>query len=123
MQVHKIEEYCLHPLDTELPKSVIFREERVSGRPGTLKKRPGLSAAIDACLAGCYTHLVVHKLDRLGRNAGLVSTVVEQLDQHGIVFVSVQDRVDASTAAVRLYIASFIAIAQCYSDNLSELAQ
>jgi site-specific DNA recombinase len=120
MQVHKIEEYCHQQLDAELPESAIFREEGVSGRPGTLKKRPGLSAAIEACLAGRYSHLVVHKLDRLGRNVGLVSTVLEQLDQHGIVFVSVQDRVDASTAAGRLYIAIFIAIAQWYSDNLSE---
>jgi DNA invertase Pin-like site-specific DNA recombinase len=120
MQVHKVDEYCRQQLGVELPESAIFREEGVSGRPGTLKKRPGLSAAIDACLAGRYTHLIVHKLDRLGRNVGLVSSVLERLDQHGIVFVSVQDRVDASTAAGRLYIAIFIAIAQWYSDNLSE---
>lgn len=120
MQAHKAQEYSLQQLGVELPDSAIFREEGVSGRPGTLKKRPGLAAAIDACLAGRFTHLIVHKLDRLGRNVGLVSTVLEQLDQHGVVFVSVQDRVDASTAAGRLYIAIFIAIAQWYSDNLSE---
>ena len=120
MQAHKVEEYSRQQLGVELPESAIYREEGVSGRPGTLKKRPGLAAAIDACLAGRYTHLIVHKLDRLGRNVGLVSSVLERLDQHGIVFVSVQDRVDASTAAGRLYIAIFVAIAQWYSDNLSE---
>jgi site-specific DNA recombinase len=120
MQTLKVQEHCRDQLDVTLPESAIFREEGVSGRPGTLKKRPGLSAALDACLAGTYTHLVVHKLDRLGRNVGLVSSVLEQLDEAGVIFVSVQDRVDASTAAGRLYIAIFIAIAQWYSDNLSE---
>ena len=120
MQAHKVEEYSLQQLGVELPESAIYREEGVSGRPGALKKRPGLAAAIDACLAGRYSHLIVHKLDRLGRNVVLVSSVLERLDQHGIVFVSVQDRVDASTAAGRLYIAIFVAIAQWYSDNLSE---
>ena len=120
MQTLKVQEHCRDQLGVALPDSAIFREEGVSGRPGMLKKRPGLSAALEACLAGTYTHLVVHKLDRLGRNVGLVSSVLEQLDEAGVIFVSVQDRVDASTAAGRLYIAIFIAIAQWYSDNLSE---
>src|SRR5260221_5796539 len=120
MQLVKITDHCQQHLGVALADAAIFREEGVSGRTGTLKKRPGLSAALEACLAGAYTHLVVHKLDRLGRNVGLVSSVLETLEQHGIIFVSVQDRVDASTAAGRLYIAIFVAIAQWYSDNLSE---
>src|SRR5262249_26084716 len=75
---------------------------------------------LDACRAGRYTHVVVHKLDRLGRNVGLVSSVLEELEGMGVVFVSVQDKVDASTAAGRLYIAIFISIAQWDSDKLSE---
>jgi len=120
MQVEKIVAYCREQLGAELPEAALFREEGVSGWPGTLKKRPGLAAALEACRAGRYTHLVVHKLDRLGRNVGLVSAVLEELEALGVVFVSVQDKVDASTAAGRLYIAIFIAIAQWYSDNLSE---
>jgi site-specific DNA recombinase len=120
MQALKIADYCREHLDATLLDSAIFREEGFSGRPGTLKKRPGLRAALEACREGTYTHLVVHKLDRLGRNVGLVSSVLEEREELGIVFVSVQDRVDASTAAGRLYIAIFIAIAQWYSDNLSE---
>src|SRR5689334_9526735 len=102
MQTLKVQEHCRDQLGVTLPESAIFREEGVSGRPGTLKKRPGLSSALEACLAGTYTHLVVHKLDRLGRNVGLVSSVLEQLVEAGVIFVSVQDRVDASTAAGRL---------------------
>jgi len=120
MQVDKIVAHCREQLGAEMPAVALFREEGVSGRPGTLKKRPGLAAALEGCRAGRYTHLVVHKLDRLGRNVGLVSAVLEELEALGVVFVSVQDKVDASTAAGRLYIAIFIAIAQWYSDNLSE---
>jgi len=120
MQTEKIIMHCREQLGAELPEAALFREEGVSGRPGTLKKRPGLAAALDACRAGFYTHLVVHKLDRLGRNVGLVSAVLEELEALGVVFVSVQDKVDASPAAGRLYITIFIAIAQWYSDNLSE---
>nr|MBA3826605.1 recombinase family protein [Ktedonobacterales bacterium] len=112
MQVLKIQEYSVAQLGVTLPEGDIFREEGISGRPGTLKKRPGLDAAIQACVAGQYTHLIVHKLDRLGRNVGLVSSVLETLEDQGIVFVSVQDKVDASTAAGRLFISIFIAIAQ-----------
>jgi len=118
-QTYRIRQHC-EQLGVALPDSAVFVEDGVSGRPGTLAKRPGLKAALDACLAGRYTHLIVHKLDRLGRNVSLVSSVLETLEAHGVVFVSVQDRVDASTAAGRLYIAIFVAIAQWYSDNLSE---
>src|SRR5579863_8961603 len=77
MQALKFSEHCQRLLGASLPESAIFREEGVSGRTGSLKKRPGLSAALDACLAGTYTHLVVHKLDRLGRNVGLAAYVRE----------------------------------------------
>jgi DNA invertase Pin-like site-specific DNA recombinase len=120
MQADKITAYYREQLGVEPMEAAVFREEGVSGRPGTLKKRPGLVAALEACRAGRYTHLVVHKLDRLGRNVGLVSSVLEELESLGVVFVSVHDKVDASTAAGRLYIAIFIAIAQWYSDKLSE---
>jgi DNA invertase Pin-like site-specific DNA recombinase len=119
-QTYRIRQHCEQQLGVAVPDAAMFVEDGVSGRPGTLARRPGLKAALDACLSGQYTHLVVHKLDRLGRNVGLVSSVLETLEEHGIVFVSVQDKVDASTAAGRLYIAIFVAIAQWYSDNLSE---
>ena len=119
-QTYRIRQYSEQQFSVEVPEAAVFVEDGVSGRPGSLTRRPGLKAALDACLSGQYTHLIVHKLDRLGRNVGLVSSVLETLEQHGVVFVSVQDKVDASTAAGRLYIAIFVAIAQWYSDNLSE---
>jgi site-specific DNA recombinase len=119
-QTLAVRQHCEQQLSVALPEAAVFVEDGISGRPGTLARRPGLKAALDACLAGQYTHLLVHKLDRLGRNVGLVSSVLETLEAHGIIFVSVHDKVDASTAAGRLYIAIFVAIAQWYSDNLSE---
>src|SRR5262249_47732093 len=76
MQIEKVTAYCREQLGIELPEAALFREEGVSGRPGSLTKRPGLAAVLEACRAGRYTHLVVHKLDRLGRNVGLVSSVL-----------------------------------------------
>jgi DNA invertase Pin-like site-specific DNA recombinase len=74
---------------------------------------------LGACIHGVYTHLIVHKLDRLGR----ISQILETIEAHDIVFVSVQDKVDASTAAGRLHITICLAIAQWRSDNLSEEAR
>jgi hypothetical protein len=44
MQTLKVQEHCRDQLGVTLPDSALYREEGVSGRPGILKKRPGLSA-------------------------------------------------------------------------------
>ena len=119
-QTARIRAYFATKFDVEIATEAVIREEGVSGRPGALEKRPQLKAALLACEAGQYTHFVVHKLDRLGRNVRLVSDVLERLEAAGVAFISVQDSIDASTAAGRLYITIFLAIAQWYSDNLSE---
>ena len=120
MQIADIKQYCAQELGVTLSDSDIFVEEGVSGRPGPLAKRPGLNAALVACSVGTYTHLIVHKIDRLGRNVGLMASALDTMVDYNIAFISVRDKVDASTPHGRLYIALFCAIAQWYSDNLSE---
>lgn len=120
-QVRRARDYCREMFGADVPDSDIVIEDGVSGRPGQWAKRLKLRAALDACVAGQYTHMVVYKLDRLGRNVGLMSQALEELTKSGCYFVSVMDRVDASTAAGRLYITIFLAIAQWFSDNLSEM--
>ena len=119
-QTIRIQAYITTTFGVEIAPEAIMREEGVSGRPSMLAKRPQLAAALRACEAGQYTHFVVHKLDRLGRNVRLVSDTLERLDAAGVAFVSVQDHIDGTTAAGRLYVMIFLAIAQWYSDNLSE---
>lgn len=120
-QVRRARVWCQEHLGVDVPDSAVMQEEGVSGRPGQWVKRPKLRALLEECKAGTYTHLVVFKLDRLGRNVKLMSDAMDQLTTAGVTFVSIMDNLDASTAAGRLYITIFSAIAQWFSDNLSEL--
>lgn len=75
----------------------IFLDEGVSG---TKRTRPGL----DACLAALQPGdiLVVYRIDRLGRLAGFLLTVLDDLQARGIGFKSLTEGIDTTTAMGRM---------------------
>ena len=72
--------------------------------------RPGLKALLDYARAG--DALMVVRLDRLGRSLRELLDVVELLKQRGVALVSLEEKIDTSSAAGELVFHVFGSIAQ-----------
>lgn len=77
---------------------------------GVKADRPGLTEALTYARAG--DTLVVWRLDRLGRSLRDLILRVEELEQRGVKFKSIQDSIDTSTAAGELQFHMIAALAQ-----------
>ncbi|AMD28936.1 recombinase family protein [Listeria monocytogenes] len=79
---------------------------------GAKSKRPGLEAAIDFCRSG--DTIVVWRLDRLGRNMEDLIRVVNQLNNNGISFHSLQENItmNKSSSTGQLIFHLFAAFAE-----------
>ncbi len=82
-------------------------QDVISGRTF---ERPGLRALLDHARAG--DALVVVRLDRLGRSLRELLDVVELLKQRGVALVSLEEKIDTSSAAGELVFHVFGSIAQ-----------
>jgi len=91
-----------------------------SAHTDDIRKRPVFKQAIDDALAGQYDVLVVHKLDRFSRNLRITLEYFEKLSKAGVAFVSINEQIDFSQPWGRFALAMLGAMAQFYSDNLSE---
>ena len=64
--------------------------------------------------------VVVWRLDRLGRTAGEMLNLLDELYAAGVRFVSVRDRIDISTASGRLFRTILAGFAQYERAMISE---
>lgn len=78
-------------------------------RSGRSMERPGLAALLDYARPG--DTLAVVRLDRLGRSLGELLTSVAMLKERGIALLSLEERLDTSSAAGELVFHVFGAIA------------
>ncbi len=77
---------------------------------GSLRSRPQL----DACLErlGDGDTLIVWRLDRLGRSLRHLLAVLAELSERGVAFRSLTEAIDTTTAAGRLQVHLFAALAE-----------
>lgn len=119
-QLAEVRRWCVATLGVELADADVYREQGVSGwKNKTLASRPGLQAAVQGCLAGRYTHLIVHKVDRSSRNVALMAGVIDQLQSAGVIFASVMEALDTSQLGAAFVINLLLAFAQHFGNNLS----
>jgi len=85
----------------------IFKDEGVSGK---LTSRPELDKCLAAITPG--DTLVVWKLDRLGRSLQHLITVVHELDERGVGFLSLTENIDTTTNSGRLIFHIFAALTE-----------
>lgn len=85
-------------------------EDRITGASAGVE-RPGLSAAIGACLATAESTLVVWRVDRLGRSMMDVLSTVEMLTERGVALRSISDGVDPSTPTGALLLHLLLSVA------------
>lgn len=102
--------------DTQLQKDALLKygvderniyQDKVSGLKDN---RDGLSKALEYLKTG--DTLVVWKLDRLGRSLAHLISIVNDLKERGISFVSITEGMDTTTASGELFFHIFGALAQ-----------
>ena len=76
----------------------IFQDEGISGAKA---KRPGLEETLKALKRG--DHLVVWKLDRLGRSLRHLIDLITSFEEKGIGFTSISDGIDTTTPIGKLF--------------------
>ncbi|PZU70089.1 MAG: hypothetical protein DI554_00795 [Sphingobium sp.] len=81
-------------------------------------ERPQLRAVIRTLRSG--DELAVWRLDRIGRSTKDLIETVEHLAERGVGFVSLQEQIETTTAAGKLMLGIFAAIASFERDLLAE---
>lgn len=108
--------------------AIIFEDEGFSG--GNLN-RPDFQRMMKAARKHQFRAVVVYRLDRISRNIGDFSALIQELGQLGIDFISIRESFDTSSPMGRamMYIASVFSqleretIAERIRDNMRELAK
>ncbi len=118
------EKHC-GPSDLEY---TIYEDEGFSG--GNVD-RPRFQQMLQDAKSKKFDVLICYRLDRVSRNIADFSSLIEELQSHGISFVSIREQFDTSTPLGRamMFIASVFAqleretIAERVRDNMLELAK
>jgi len=97
-----------------------YIEAGKSAHTDNINKRPVFKEAIDDALSGKYDVLVVHKIDRFARKLQITLEYFNKLSKAGVGFVSIQNEIDYTTSQGKLMLSIQGALAEYYSDNLSE---
>ena len=95
----------------------IFKDPGYSGR---YAKRPGLQALQRAIKKGQVTILIIDRLDRLSRNLINLLQLLKLCHDHGVTLYSVRERIDFSKSWGRLVLYVLGALAEFYTQALSE---
>jgi DNA invertase Pin-like site-specific DNA recombinase len=90
-------------------------EEKESGKR---KNRPQLDELLKVLRKG--DTVVVYKLDRISRSTKHLIELMEYFESKGIHFVSIQDKIDTTTAMGRFFFRMLASIAELERDIISE---
>ncbi len=107
---------------------LVFEDEGFSGGN---TKRPQFQEMLKRCRQKEIVCIVCYRLDRISRNVGDYSALIEELDRLDVSFISVSEKFDTTSSMGRamMYIASVFAqleretIAERIRDNMIELAK
>lgn len=88
---------------------------------GVRTERLGLDKALSSCCKG--DTLVVWKLDRMGRSMSHLIEMIQKLEQKGVGFRSLTEKIDTTTAGGRLIFHLFGALAEFERDLIRERVQ
>jgi site-specific DNA recombinase len=85
---------------------------------GATTSRPGLQRALAAARAGVIDVLLVYRVDRLTRSLRNLVTLLDDLDQAGVVFRSATEPFDTATAMGRMLVQMLGMFAQFERDTI-----
>lgn len=95
--------------------AVVIYKEKITG---TKKERPELEQLLKAISEG--DSVVVYKLDRISRSTRHLIELAETFEEKKVNFISLQDRIDTSSAMGRFFFRTMASIAELERDIISE---
>ncbi len=112
------EERCRAQLEADGVKAgEVFPDLDKSGKT---QDRPNFNLAMDRVRDGISGGIVVLRLNRFGRRTIGVLRDIAEIEEHGGVFISVEEKLDTSTAAGRFVLRMFAALAELELDRIDE---
>ena len=96
----------------------IYREEGKSAPVDSINKRPVLRQLLEDAEKHQFDVVVVHTLDRWGRNTRIALESLAILAKHDVALVSITENIDYSTAQGRLVTTMLAGFAEYFSDSL-----
>ena len=96
-----------------------YRDEGKSARTEDITKRPAFVQMLSDAESRQFDMIVVHELDRFGRNLRVTLETLDRLSNCDVTFVSISENMDFTTPIDRVLLSMLGAFAQHYSDNLS----
>lgn len=88
---------------------------------GTKKDRVGLNQLMDIVRSG--DTVIVESISRLGRNTIDILTIIQELNQRGITFVSLKENIDSSTPTGNAMMGMLAVISQLERDLIAQRTQ
>ena len=128
-QIELCKQYIsVHEGENAVNSVLVYEDEGFSG--GNLE-RPQFKKMMNDAKAGKLSAIIVYRLDRISRNIGDFATLIEELNDLRISFVSIKEQFDTSSPMGRamMYIASVFSqleretIAERIRDNMHELSK
>lgn len=96
----------------------VYTDAGISAKQGS--KRPSLEELLSDACAGQFDIVIVDKIDRFSRHLGSLLTILDQLNNASVAFVSVQERLDLTTPWGKLMLTVLGMLAEIYIDNLRQ---
>jgi site-specific DNA recombinase len=96
----------------------VYTEAGISAKKDS--HRPQLAKLMEDAQNGHFDVVVVDKIDRFCRHPNGLLNALDQLNGHNVTFVSVQERLDFTTAWGRLTLTMLGMLAETYIDNLRQ---
>ena len=101
----------------DLELQVIIRDEGASGKD---LEREGMAKLLDLVESRKVEAVIVYKLDRLSRRTLDTLSLIENLENKGVAFHSISEKVDTKSATGRFFLTILSAIAQMERDMIAE---
>ena len=92
-----------------------YEDAGVSAYKDGIAHRPGLTALLDDARAGKFDIVVVHTLDRLARNVGVLRDVLRRLGESDVGFASVTEGFDYTTPGGKLILTNIVSASEFQS--------
>lgn len=96
----------------------IYADEGVSGKD--VSGRPAYQRMLNDIHSGKYSHLIINKLSRLGRNCKDLLITVEQLKRNKTTLISIKESIDLSTPLGNLLFQVLGAVAEFERETIRE---